>query len=321
MMIKQLLTRGVHTQAGNTLIFTALSMATLISFMFLVLDGSNLYAQRRRMQNAADAGSLAGTRALAAGATDAQIYAAIQEYTLTRNGATSFTAQYQTYNGHSCVSIGAVGTGSIPPNADCVLVNATNSFSTTGSIFLGHADLNVTASAALVYGSIVETGTLWPMAVKWNNFQYGQLYQLWGDRTGPGGFGWLDWNGPPVGTPELANNILNPSNSGEWEVGDLVPSGPGVRAASSVDSALNYWEAKPEDQRHVTVIVYDYTQGQGANMRYHIVAFAEFIPTAHNFSGSDKWIQGKFIQWVSQTGEMNAGDNCPYGFCGLKFAR
>lgn len=321
MFFTQLFRKWAGAQEGNTLIFVAFSMAALVGFMFLVLDGGNLYAQRRRMQNAADAGSLAGTRGLAEGFTDAQIYAAIQDYTITRNGATSFTAQYQTYNGPDCVSIGAVGTGSIPPNADCVLVDATNGFTTTGAIVLGQQSVSVSANAALVYGSVIETGDLWPMAVKWNNFQHGQIYQLWGDVTGPGGFGWLDWTGPPVGTPELADNILNPSNSGEWEVGDLVPSGPGVKAAHQIDSALNYWEAKPEEERHVTIIVYDYTQGSGSNLRYHIVAFAEFIPTGHNFSGSDKWVQGKFIQWVSRTGDTNAGDNCPYGFCGLKFTR
>ncbi len=307
-----------RSEQGNTLVVVAISLVALIAFVFLVLDGGNLYAQRRRMQNAADAGTLAGTRALAMGESDSAIYAEVEEYTVTRNGATSFTAQYQNANG---VSIGAVGAGSIPSGAVAVLVNATNGYSSTGGVALGIDSYNVSASAATIYGSVRTTGNLWPIAVKWNDFQYDQIYQLWGDVTGPGGFGWLDWTGPPVGTPELANNILYPSNSGEWDVDDLVPSGPGVRAASSVDSALNYWEAKPEDQRHVTIIVYDYTQGGGANLRYHIIAFAEFIPTGHNFGGSDKWIRGKFVKWVSNTKTIDPGDGCPYGLCGLKFTR
>jgi Flp pilus assembly protein TadG len=50
---------------GQTLIIFALSLTVLMGALGLALDGGYNYAQRRAMQNAADAAALAGTKALA----------------------------------------------------------------------------------------------------------------------------------------------------------------------------------------------------------------------------------------------------------------
>ena len=55
---------GRHGERGVILPLTALSMVTLLLVATLVIDGSQAYPQRRSMQNAADAASLAGARAL-----------------------------------------------------------------------------------------------------------------------------------------------------------------------------------------------------------------------------------------------------------------
>lgn len=47
-------------ESGQSMVYITLSMVALLAFLALVLDGGFSYVQRRRMQNAADAGALAG---------------------------------------------------------------------------------------------------------------------------------------------------------------------------------------------------------------------------------------------------------------------
>lgn len=51
-------------EAGVTLIFMAISVTGLMAVSGLIIDGGRAYAERRQMQNAADAGAMAGTRQL-----------------------------------------------------------------------------------------------------------------------------------------------------------------------------------------------------------------------------------------------------------------
>ncbi len=51
-------------QGGASLVLMALSLAMLFAFAGLALDGGNLYVARNELQNAADAGALAGARVL-----------------------------------------------------------------------------------------------------------------------------------------------------------------------------------------------------------------------------------------------------------------
>ncbi|MEY2397279.1 MAG: hypothetical protein QOJ00_453 [Actinomycetota bacterium] len=53
-----------RNERGAALVLVVLSIVATMSMTGLVVDGSNAYAQRRQMQNAADAAALAGTRAL-----------------------------------------------------------------------------------------------------------------------------------------------------------------------------------------------------------------------------------------------------------------
>ncbi len=70
-------------QKGQTLVVVAVLLVVLIGFLGLVIDGGNVYAQRRQMQNAADAAALAGARALA---LDESVDEAVAKYA-SDNGA------------------------------------------------------------------------------------------------------------------------------------------------------------------------------------------------------------------------------------------
>ena len=52
-------------ESGQVMVLFGLSLVGLVGLLALVLDGANLYIQRRTAQNAADAAALAGTRTLA----------------------------------------------------------------------------------------------------------------------------------------------------------------------------------------------------------------------------------------------------------------
>lgn len=51
-------------ERGAALVFVALSLATSMTLIGVVVDGSRVFAERRQMQNAADQAALAGARAL-----------------------------------------------------------------------------------------------------------------------------------------------------------------------------------------------------------------------------------------------------------------
>ena len=73
-------------QDGQALVQVAVAMVVLLGFVSLAIDVGHLYAERRRMQNAADAGALAGAHELCFG-TAANAEAKALEYTTVRNGA------------------------------------------------------------------------------------------------------------------------------------------------------------------------------------------------------------------------------------------
>lgn len=56
--------RRQQSERGAILTFVALSLVSIVAVMGVVLDGGNVFSQRRQMQNAADAAATAGARAL-----------------------------------------------------------------------------------------------------------------------------------------------------------------------------------------------------------------------------------------------------------------
>jgi len=249
-------------------------MVALIAMVALAIDGGYAYAQRRRMQNAADAAAIAGARMHALGGSDTQVDSAVNQYA-TANGAEGVSWSYLN-------------------NQMTVRVTVSHTFSTFFAGIVGLWEMTASATAEASIQPLSAASNLLPMIVEDQEFVIGQTYDLWADDPeAPGNFGWLDWNGVPVSNAELADNIANPSNSGEWAIGDWVPAGPGVKNSAPVRNALNGWIGQ-----HVTIPFYDVIQGQGANTRYRIAGFGEFVLTGYNFQGSDKWVRGYFIRWV-----------------------
>jgi len=78
--------RSYRKQSGQVLIQVALMIGVLLLMAALAVDVGNIYAERRRMQNAADAGALAGARDLCLGGSVDHAIAVATLYA-TANGA------------------------------------------------------------------------------------------------------------------------------------------------------------------------------------------------------------------------------------------
>jgi hypothetical protein len=110
----------------------------------LVLDGGNGYAQRRFMQNAADAASLSGATALLNGEyRDAVIRQKVLQYAQA-NGSTTATMTYEDANGNA---IADPTNGIVPANAVGVRVTAQRTFPTYFARLLGMPTMTASAQA------------------------------------------------------------------------------------------------------------------------------------------------------------------------------
>lgn len=158
------------SERGQALVLIALLMVGLMGVMGLVVDGGNAYAQRRRMQNAADASALAGARQVnQMGATNGQILAKVNDYA-TRNGTSGNPpSNYVDKNGNSMGAISSYASGSpMPSGAVGVSVIATEAVS---SYFLGVLGINafpVKANAVGMAGPAGNTHDLVPWSLNWD---------------------------------------------------------------------------------------------------------------------------------------------------------
>lgn len=117
---------------GSTLVTVAMTLLVLVIFLALAVDVASAYAERRKMQNAADAAALAGAEVLIGGGSDADVYNAISEYTLTQGSADSFESFY-------IPSGQAVGSGFVPSDATGVRIIARE---TVPTFFAGVMGIN-----------------------------------------------------------------------------------------------------------------------------------------------------------------------------------
>lgn len=147
-------TPDFREEEGQSLIQVALMLVVLIGFVGLALDGGNLYAERRRMQNAADAGALAGAWAMCKVNDPA--------------AAKAKAAEYMQKNGDLDAAVG---------NVDIVGYKVTTHASKPVTPFLPFTfggSVNVPANASAACGAANSSCGLWPIAFRqsdWQNFE------------------------------------------------------------------------------------------------------------------------------------------------------
>lgn len=317
-------------QEGQSVVLIALMMVGLVAMLGLAVDGGRNMAERRQSQNASDSAAFAGARALTyrtnnSCVSEIAVANAINQYAIA-NGISS-TADIRAYfiNASSTQTGGQISAscsinGGVPSDATGVRVFTRRTFQPfIISVVFGGNSASTETVAAVQSGPMTATSNLMPMTLQDQTLVFDQIYQLFGDKTGPGAFQWLAFN-CDSDNPNLIAYLEQTQSSGLIKAGDLICSGPGVMNSNGVKDALDAWLAKPESQRKWIIPIYDYTQGNGSNLKYHIVAFGEFIFTGYNFQGSNKYVEGRFQRYV-EPGSFTTPGQCntdPTNICAIK---
>ena len=266
-------------ESGQTLVLVALMLVGFVAMLGLVLDGGNIYFQRRRMQNAADAGAIAGAVVLAKNGTGDEARAKALEYALTHNLAES--AQV-----------------TISSNSVTVVAHATATMTFARILGITSMDVNATAEAAwaplgAIYGCA-------PIAVRDFAYDFGQEYTIWDDEkdqdplsgniTG-GNRGWLNMS------------CVYPASCGDGGASQLKDwMRNGYQGILRIDSDIRGSDgvvASVIEQAQVgqvlRVVIYDGIQTLYPGKEYyHALKFAAFKVTKVYGSGNPKGIKGTF---------------------------
>lgn len=158
-----MITRWLEENDGQALILVALALVVLLGAGALAVDAGHLYQTRRQMQNAADAGALAGARAVCFGGDPAQ---EARDYIVANGGREPEPGEID------------VGTTTV----SVVAVTTTNTF--VASV-IGHPTAPVSATAAAVCGSATSACGFWPLAYHeddWAELECDQLFYVWNDN-------------------------------------------------------------------------------------------------------------------------------------------
>ncbi len=266
-------------------IFTLWSMV-LIGMLAVIIDAGFAYAKYRQMQVAADWAALAGAKELIASGDQDQALARVSDI-LVANSADAT-------DGDEAGSTATI-------NNNEVAVTAHTTYNALFAPILGLDQIPVSATATAVVGRLAEANNIMPFAVEQGLWAPGQVVVLWGDKNGPGNFGWVRWQGQSPSTTNLRANIDNPARSDTLAIGDTVQGHPGV-SFNAVESNLSAWIGKT-----VTVFLYDpaEVQDSGANLTYTVRGFAHFRMTSVSSHGQDSEIQGEFLTYLGIGGAVD----------------
>lgn len=149
-------------ERGQALVLVTLAFIVLVGFLGLALDGANAFGQRRRISNAADAASLAATRALvavkAAGDNGAAINDAIDEYLVSVNGidasSSTWQASYVSRYDPDTVLEPVDDNAAPPADAGGVQIDLDFTFDTNFMRLMGQRTLTVSAHSTSIFGPL-----------------------------------------------------------------------------------------------------------------------------------------------------------------------
>jgi len=285
--------------------------------MGLVVDVGHLYAQRRFMQNAADAGALAGARSLALNEALPDAQRAVHDYTVGYNAVGSVISDVQ---------------------GSTVAVTVTREVPTYFMGIMGIEANTVAASAEAGHCPIGKISGMMPFGVQDGNIMYGVESMVWdnidGDPTQDKDYpkDWVNAGNNLITSPHRGWINLDPDHS-SGNASDtklwLGPAGfPGVIDLSgggiwltgttgtmaSCLGALKDWVDRldPEDpRRKVLVPVYtEYVQQNKNKAQFFITGFAVMHVIEVQKTTNFKYIKGRFEPWaIVQPGGQCGGED------------
>jgi hypothetical protein len=178
--------RSTQAEHGQTLVIFVFAIVGLLAMVGLAIDGGTVFLERRRMQNAADAAALAGTRQLAELMCDAAINAhdgdqyilsEVRKYAQkngVRNPSTNAVAEYVRFDGDDnvvpftpqvLVGNSLSGGDGIPDGAAGISATVKIERSTHFVTLIGIHTAGASAPAVAVTGPLAAGGGLRPFGV------------------------------------------------------------------------------------------------------------------------------------------------------------
>jgi Flp pilus assembly protein TadG len=217
---------GRHKEKGQTMVLFVMAIVTLLVFIGLALDGGMIYATRRKMQNSADSGAMAGARALLLTNNNAQVYTFTHQYSVTRKDATSVAPKY--YPGNQEVQNNS---GSAPGGAVGVCVKSETSYRTLFMSLIGVNNVPVSAEACASATSRCP----------------GPGYAIWAHArfNNPNCMRVIDWSGS---TTNVTGNV---HSNGNINVG-----GSDNRVVGRVENVSGYYSGGGNNRLTPTVVPY-----------------------------------------------------------------
>jgi Flp pilus assembly protein TadG len=272
-------------QDGQVMVLAAIGMVAICAMAGFAIDVGVWFQAHRKQQAIADSAALAAVGDLPANTAT----------------ATSDANAYATKNGGSANSI-AFSTTYLPN--DTVTVTAQATVPAFFLKVLGFTSTTVKATAVARAESLSAAYGAAPFGVV--NTQpelsgngcpcFGVSTTLTLNKVGPGGFGIIDIDGSSGGkSPGILAGWITSGCSCTTTAPVWLYSDPGAKFNSSqVKSAI-------DGQIGHTLLfpVYDQTQGNGADLQYHIIGFAGFTISGYAFQGNNGTINGSFtkVDW------------------------
>ncbi len=293
--------RLLREEKGSAMVVMVLSIAVMMGFAALVIDIGNLYLNRIRLVNMADAAALAGVQDLP------------NSPELAVNNAYRYAAQ----NGMNSDIVGV----SISTNNTVVTVNVTRTVPFFFAKIFGMISTDVAARAVAGIKPITGVSDVVPFGVVKQEFIYGQTYTL-KDGAGSGydgNYGALALGGN--GANIYRGNIEN-GYSGQLRIGDWVYTEPGnisgatstgVEYRISLDPTATFATVQAGSPRILIVPIIDSLIVNGRS-EVQIVGFAAFFLEGVGGEGNKNYVTGRFLEMVV-LGDTGSGDTS-YGLYG-----
>lgn len=291
----------LRAERGSVVVIMALTITMMIGFGAIAVDLGNLYLNKTRLANMADAAALAGVQEL----PDDPQSAVVSSYAYAgQNGLSSDVVQVTISNDNTVVTVNA--TRHVP-------LFFAKVFDMTVS--------DVSARASATIRAISGTTGVVPFGIVKQQFVYGQTYTL---KAGAGGgysgnYGALALGGH--GANKYRDNI-DYGYSGQLRMGDWVstepgnmsgPTSQGVNYRIALDPTATFQTVQQGSPRILIVPIIDSLAVQGRS-DVEIVGFGAFFLEGVGGQGNNNYVSGKFMQMVIP-GEMGsgAGDYGVYG--------
>jgi len=273
--------RRFQDERGAVTVLLVLSLTAVLGFSAVSLDAGRLYVSRQRLQNVADAASLAGAQLLPEDETGAEEEALSY---VERNGIDRANASVQVDESLRRIRVDL--SGSVPLHFARVL---------------GQDAGRVAASATAIVGVPAAIVGAQPFGVEKGDYQAGELYTLkLSSDPSQGNFHALALGG--TGASVYKSNIANGYQGKLW-VGDEIPTEPGnmegptqqaVQQRLLLDPDSTYEDFPPGSPRLLFVPIVDSFELDGRQY-VRILSYAAFFLEGC-VSGE---ISGRFVRYVA----------------------